>query len=501
MKNKPSSLKSNSLIVMVCTMLSRLLGVIRIRVFGSVYGASSLADAINFSFNIPNNFRKLFAEGALSNALVPTFVNIHEDKERTQRLFSSFLALQLIISLLIIAFTLVFKKPLVLFLSDFSSPDQNYLAIRLLPYFATFLVFILLSSYFSAVLQSKNLFLIQAIAPLCFSIAVITCILVFNKQLGPLAMAVGTILGALMQALLTFINLKKIGIKFCLNFDFKNEDFLIVLKKWAPAIISSAIAIFSSQIAYYFASSMDSGSVSAFSNSLIFWQTPYGVFYTTIGTVFFPLLSKQKGKELADTYTLGLNRLSNFLIPAAIFLFFFRYDAVAVVLLTGKFTLVNSLLTSKVLGYYLIGMIFVAYYSFTTKLCYSLNKPRLALYSSLVVTIADIIITIILINQNLGIVSLPIANTFAHLGGLLFLFFTLVKTKTEFKLKPFIIHQIKVILIAIPLIIYCLVLKHLLPSYWKEGSSLINLTIFSAISLIAIAIVLLVNKLAKNEVF
>ncbi|MDY4888916.1 MAG: lipid II flippase MurJ, partial [Sphaerochaetaceae bacterium] len=62
------SLGRNSFIVMFFTLASRLLGILRIRIFGSIFGAGATADAINFSFNIPNNFRKLFSEGALSSA-------------------------------------------------------------------------------------------------------------------------------------------------------------------------------------------------------------------------------------------------------------------------------------------------------------------------------------------------------------------------------------------------------------------------------------------------
>lgn len=492
----------NTFFVMFFTLLSRLLGIVRIRVFGSVYGASSSADAINFAFNIPNNFRKLFSEGALSSAIVPEFSTLNKEEKELQPLFSSFLGIQIIFAAVILAFTFLLREPIVLLLSDFSQADQNLLAMRLLPYFSLFLVFILFSSYFSSVLQSINAVILQSAAPLLFSISVIFCIHYLNGGLGPMAMALGAVSGGFFQMLVTFIRLRTKGLKFRVSFDFSLPEFRRVISKWVPAIGSSAITIVSTQIAFYFATGMGEGSVSAFSNSLIFWQTPYGIFYSAIATVYFPEMSKKREMELVSTYAEGLERLTNFLVPSAIFLFFFRNDVVSVVLQTGNFTMENSLLTSQLLGFFLMGMPFVAWYAFSQKLCFCISKHKMVLWISFAVCILDLTFTLVFISLGLEVKSLAISNGISNLAGFCLIQVLVIrKNLPRVPFGKFFLHILKVFVLSIPMILFCIIIKIQDFTYWMTGSSVTNLLIFCGISVVAVGLVLLFNKIGKNRLF
>ncbi len=496
----------NSFIVMAFTLLSRLLGIVRIRIFGSVLGASSLADAVNFSFNIPNNLRKLFAEGALSAAIVPQFSRIEDDEQRAQRLFSAFLALQILLGVLIMAAAILLRKPIVMFLSDFSDPEQNRLAIELLPFFSVFLVFILLSAYFSAVLQSRNLFLIQSFAPLLFSISVISSLLLLSDRLGPFSMAFGAVLGGFLQMVCTAVRLRSKGLRLIPDFRFRSADFRDVASRWMPAIAISAISMASTQAAFYFASSLGSGAVSAFTNSLIFWQTPYGIFFTAVSTVFFPLMSVRMGEELSASYREGLERLSGFLIPSAVFLFFFRHDAVSVLLVTGRFTLDNALMTSQVLGIFLIGMALTAWYSFTQKLCYCIGRQRKALRISVAVCVLDICFTALFIKLGLGISSLALANLIANAIGCALLFLAVRGGIGGFRLKAFALHLLKIAAGCIPMIVFCVAVKsgaagEYLAEYWRSGSSLLNLAVFCGLAGVGISLVLAAFRMLRIKLF
>ena len=88
------SKEKNSLILMVLTFLSRILGIVKARFISSFFGAGLVADAINFSYNIPNNLRKLFAEGALSQAYLPIFAKLKDDDKNTSLFLSQVFTLQ-----------------------------------------------------------------------------------------------------------------------------------------------------------------------------------------------------------------------------------------------------------------------------------------------------------------------------------------------------------------------------------------------------------------------
>lgn len=495
------SLGRNSFIVMFFTLASRLLGILRIRIFGSIFGAGATADAINFSFNIPNNFRKLFSEGALSSAIVPVFSKIEDEKDRFQKLFSAFLGIQVIISAVLMILTVLLRKPIVLFLSDFSDPQQNLLAIGLLPYFSLFLVFILLSSYFSSVLQSKNCFLVQSVAPLLFSISVIVSLLVFSKPLGAYSMALGVASGGLLQMACTCLNLMKKGLKFRISFDFSSEDFRAVLKNWIPAMVSSAIAIVSTQFAFFFASGLGTGAVSSFSNSLVFWQTPYGIFFTAVSTVLIPFISKSAKDKVSSLYGMGLQKLSSFLIPSAVFLFFFRSDAVSIILETGNFTSADTALTAQVLGVFLIGMLLVAWYSFSQRVGYCLGLQRKILRVSVLVCAVDILSSYILIRMGLGVQSLAFANLISNSVGLMILFLNIRKDVSGFDFKSFLIHDLKVIVSCIPLAFFCFVARKVLPDYLKAGSKLEALFYFCFFGLAGAGIILCCYRFFRISLF
>jgi len=494
--------KRNTFIVALFTLISRLLGIVRVRVISSIFGAGSVADVINFTFSIPNNFRKLFSEGALHVAIIPEFSKLKSDEKETQILHFQLLTIQFVISFFIIIISFIFGKPIVNFLSNFNDPSQLELAYKLLPLFSIFLVFILFSSYFSAILQSRNAFLIQALSPLFYSISVILVIIFFTKDIGPLSIGLGAIIGGGLQLFINFLRLKKEKFKFRLFFKLSGTHLVNVLKKWFPAILTALIGIVSQQVAFFFASSLGEGSVSAFSNSLIFWQTPYGIFFTAVATVSFPLLSVHTGEKLNKTFSDGLNQLVTFLLPSAIFLFFFRKEAISLILMTGKFTMENTIITSRVLAWYLIGLLIISWYNFIQKLCYSKTSEKLAFNVSFVVMILDILLTFLLIRKGVEIISLPIANFISHLIGMIILLVLVVKKElTNFDFKPLIFGFFKRLIACAPLMILCLFYQGQNNTLWEMGSSLSLLYSFSFYLILSVGLTVLMYKIFKISIF
>jgi len=494
--------KRNTFIVAAFTLISRLLGIVRVRVISSIFGAGAVADVINFTFSIPNNFRKLFSEGALHVAIIPEFSNLRKDEAETQILHFQLLTIQLIISAFIILISFIFGKPIVNILSNFTDRNQLDLAYRLLPLFSIFLVFILFSSYFSAILQSRNAFLIQAISPLFYSISVIVVIYFYTKDLGPISIGIGAIIGGFLQFFINYLRLRKENFKFRLLFKLSGKHLAKVLNKWFPAILTALIGIVSQQVAFFFASSLGEGSVSAFSNSLIFWQTPYGIFFTAVATVSFPLLSVHTGKQLNKTFSDGLNQLVTFLLPSLIFLFYFKREAISLILMTGKFTLENTITTSNVLSWYLAGLLVIAWYNYIQKLCYSKNSEKLAFKVSVLVMILDILATFIFIKIGFGIISLPIANLISHFIGMVFLFILVVNRElNEFDIKPLVWGVLKRIVACLPLLIFCLFYQSLNNDLWQFGSSLKLLYNFCLYLGVSCGLTVLFYKILRINIF
>ena len=201
--SKESGIKKSTIstfIVMGSTFLSRILGFLRTAVISSIFGASGTADVINLTFAIPNNLRKLMAEGALSAAFIPVLSEtIEKDKKNrtnlTQKVFSNLIGFQLIIIVPISIVAIIFAEPLITnILTQFDNQEQIELSVSLFRYFINYLLFISLSAVIMGLLNSLNYFFIPAVTPILFSISVLSSIILLHRIIGVYSMAVGVII-------------------------------------------------------------------------------------------------------------------------------------------------------------------------------------------------------------------------------------------------------------------------------------------------------------------
>lgn len=475
---------SNSVIIMVCTMISRLLGIVKARAIATVFGATGVADIINFTFNIPNNFRKLFAEGALSSAYIPVFTSLiteeQGDHKKSASLLARMQAFQLLFMIPLMLVTWIWREDLIRFLSDFSDIEQIMLSGKLLVYFMIFLGTISFASLYGGVLQSHGSFFTAAAAPLIFSVSVITCVYTLSERFGAYSMAIGVISGGALQAIVTYVRLRSYGYRMRLSFDFSSPPFKRVMRSWAPVTLSALIAIVTQQVAFYFASTLSEGTVTAFSNAIIIWQAPYGIFYSAIATVFFPaMVSAYHRQHQSDLHSLvhkGLLYIATFLIPSAILIATLRHETIAVLLQSGRFLLENTMETATVLFWFALGMPVVAWYGFLQRVCFSTNRFNAALIVSVIVSILDISVMAIGLKLGHGPGVLSFANTFSFAVGVLLLWWVShAGGVLHLSLLPLLRDMGKLILANIPLAASAVIYMYRSDTiWWHDGSTGMN---------------------------
>ena len=193
---------------MACTFLSRILGFVRIALISALFGATGEADVLNTVFTIPNNLRKLLAEGALSSAFIPVLSSVlvkEKDQTVSKILVRNVLTFQLCILIPFSILCVVFADPLIRYvLVEFDDPALIDLSVRIFRWFIHYLLLISISAVLMAVLNSHNSFVIPAITPILFSIAVITSVVMLYKSMGIFSMVVGVLGGGLLQILFQF---------------------------------------------------------------------------------------------------------------------------------------------------------------------------------------------------------------------------------------------------------------------------------------------------------
>ncbi len=510
---KEASLKKRStsfsaIIVMTCTLLSRLLGFVRIALISFFFGASQKADILNFTFNIPNNLRKLMAEGALSSAFIPTLsqslIN-DESQKSSKKLVQNILTFQIIILVPLCILSIIFSENIITFLSQFKDRETILIATKLFRYFVNYILLVSISAVIIATLNANDSFLVPALAPISFSIFVISSILIFHKSLGIFSMAIGVLSGGIAQILIQLPMFFHKGYNLNLNFRFNNEYFKKVMVRWFPVLATSSVFVINQIIANFLATGLDYGSVSALSNSIVFWQLPSGIFAASLSTVLFPKMSRQAAKNdiegLKNSINYGLSFLFLLLIPSAIVLIFLGPHIISASLQRGMFTLENTILTSKVLKFYAIGLFSVGVYNFLQRFFYSVNKFYIPLLSALLVVSIDIVLSIILMKTRLKVMGLALANSIAFSVVIIFLLFFVFRELKGLSLKMFFLNSIKVIFSIIPLIIFLLIITFFDKNYWIYNSSLYSFILTTFIGLFSVILTGLSFYIFKIDIF
>ncbi|MGN0907861.1 MAG: murein biosynthesis integral membrane protein MurJ [Bullifex sp.] len=489
----------NSLILMGTTLVSRLLGIVKARVISSVFGAGALADSINYAYTIPNNLRKLFAEGALSQSYLPLMKN--EDSDEEGLFISQLISFQVILFIPLIALTFIFSEKFILLSSGFSDPFQIRVSSSLLPYFLIFLFLISLSTVFSSALQVRKSFLITGAGPIFFTLTVIVSVICFSGQLSYYSMAIGTVAGAAAQLLSQYAVLRKHKLRLRFTIRFRTPIFTRMIRAFIPATVYSLILVADQYISFYLASGLETGAVTAVTNSVIFYQTPYGIFFSSIAGVYFPMLSSAADNEQRNgILTKALSNLVTFLLPGAIILLTLSEECISAVLQKGAFTYENTVLTSKVLKYYLVSMIPLSFSSMLSRFCYSRGNYGYPVIVSSINLIADVASMKLLIMRGFGAESISMALFISSCISVV-MYALMMKSYNYGYLTGQIL---RIIGANIPLMIISFAYSRLDITYHMAGSTLksFSLTAFTGLCFVAVTgISYSIFKIPFMEVF
>jgi putative peptidoglycan lipid II flippase len=288
-----SKIASSASKVSIAVMCSRVLGLIREQAFAILFGAGFAFDSFVVAFRIPNLLRDLFGEGALSAAFVTVFSDYDETRgrEATWKLAGNVLVFISILLSIITLVGILFADKIVLTLvdADFEKiPDKVALTHLLTMIMFPFLIFISLSSVVMGILNTKGRFFIPALASSFFNLGSIVggvslaFLLGKGGQPSIVGMAIGTLIGGMLQLGGQLPSLFRTGFKFKPHLNLKDPGLLRILKLMAPAVFGLAALQINVFINTYFASSRQEGSLSWLNYAFRFFQFPVGVFGVAI---------------------------------------------------------------------------------------------------------------------------------------------------------------------------------------------------------------------------
>ena len=349
------------------TFLSRILGFVRDAIVARSFGASIYTDAFVIATKIPNLLRRLFAEGAFSQAFVPILAEYKNRRGHDEtRLLVDHVATLLFITLVIVTILGVIAAPLIVYLSApgfIDAPDKFTITVQMLRITFPYILLISLVSLAGGILNTYSQFSVPAFTPVLFNAAIIAATLWLAPHIHPpaLALAWGVALGGILQLALQLPFLQRLGLLPRFRFNWHDEGVWRVLKLMGPAVFGVSIAQLSLLINTIFASFLATGSVSWLYYADRLMEFPTGMLGVALGTILLPSLSKHYADNDPAQYSQLLDwglRLTLLLaLPAAAALAVLALPLISTLFQYGQFTSHDVWMTRQALIAYSLGLL------------------------------------------------------------------------------------------------------------------------------------------------
>ncbi len=349
------------------TLVSRILGYARDFFIARAFGAGLATDAFFVAFRIPNLLRRLFAEGAFSQAFVPVlaeYKNRHS-LEETRSLIDG-VATVLFVALVVAAALGIAIAPLIVYVSApgfAADPGKYELTVSLLRITFPYILFISLVAFAAGVLNTWNRFSVPAFTPSLLNVSFIVAALFFADRFdAPVtALAWAVFAGGVLQLAFQVPFLAKLGLLPRWRLDLSHPGVRRTLKLMAPAAFGVSVSQISLLINTIFASFLVSGSVSWLYYADRLMEFPAGMLGVALGTILLPSLSKFHAEsnhaEYAALLDWGLRLTVLLALPSAAALAVLALPLIAALFGYGRFTAEDAWMTRQALMAYSVGLV------------------------------------------------------------------------------------------------------------------------------------------------
>jgi len=348
------------------TMFSRVLGFARDAIVARVFGAGMATDAFFVAFKLPNLLRRIFAEGAFSQAFVPILAEYKSQQgDEATRTFIAYVSGMLTLILALITVLGMIAAPWVIYVTApgfADTPDKFALTSALLRITFPYILLISLASLVGAILNTWNRFSIPAFAPTLLNVSMIGFALFAAPYFHPpvMALAWAVVLGGVLQLGYQLPHLRKIGMLVLPRVALKDPGVWRVMRQMGPAIFGVSVSQISLIINTAFASILVSGSISWMYYADRLMEFPSGVLGVALGTILLPSLAKSFATGNQDEYCRlmdwGLRLCFLLALPSAVALGILAKPLVVSLFQYGKFTAFDALMTQRALVAYSVGL-------------------------------------------------------------------------------------------------------------------------------------------------
>ena len=423
----PSVLKAAWLIAVV-TIVSKLIGFVRDIVIANYYGASMVSDAYYYAYQIPSLSLILLGGvgGPFHSATVAVFSKLipnlqEKPSDEVNRLYSTFMNATIIFFIALSLIIFLFPKQIMGLIISGGSADMINLAAEHLKIMTPLLVIGGVVGIYYGILIIYKQFMLPNLSPILMSMAIIAAVVAAPEDSKGYALAWATTAGAVMQFIVQYPNIKRLGYKLKPVFEFTNNPhFKEIGELLFPAVLSSTVGQIHIYVDMFFTSSISEGAWTAVGYANRVFQFPVGILVTAFLVPLFPIFARLVADNdyegIRNYFNKGVGVLFFGAIPIIIGILVVGTDAVRLVFEHGVFDQTATFMVTEALWFLSVSIIPYVFRDSITRVYYSFNDsktPFLVAFSSIIL---KLILNWLLISKlHYGIGGITLSTSFVTL--------------------------------------------------------------------------------------
>lgn len=413
------------------TLTSRVLGMVRVMVYADFMGTSWVASAFVLAFQIPNLFRRLLGEGALSAAFIPIF----KEKEKLEGDRAMWQAANAVISGLVIFSCLVVIAGLAVVSVALAFGGQvdpehtrfsgkTLLMLQLLRVMLPYLLLVCLAAVFMGMLNARGHFFIPALGAATLNLVMIASVLWLAPNLGHelheqiFALAIGVVAAGVAQAVFQLPSLRREGFAYRWASPWKNETVRRVVKQMLPATIGVAAfqinVVLTQGLSYW----VDDYIVASFEYAVRLMELPQGLFGISLATYLLPMLSGLAAEKKYDAFRSELRQGLGYLmfanLIASVLLMALAEPIIRLLFERGKFDATSTSQAALALVCLAPGLVAFSVVNVLARAFYALGDTKTPMKTSVFCLVLNLLLAAVLVWRYKQ-AALGIANTVTSL--------------------------------------------------------------------------------------
>ena len=426
------SITAAAVVLGVASLMSRALGLVRDRLLTYTFGAGPTLDAYYVAFRIPDLLYNLLILGALSSAFIPIFSGYltKKDDERAWRFMNTSISTLGVLFFLLAVICSIAAPLFTRITAPGFSGEQLALTTALTSIMCFSPVLMGLSAAIGGALQSLKKFLLYALAPVMYNVGIIIGVVAFVPTFGPIGLAYGVLLGALLHLGIQVPALLSSGFKPQWVWGWKDKDIRTMLTLMGPRTLALAAVQINLVVITGLASKLAIGSVSIFNLAQNIQSLPIGIIAVSYAVAAFPLMTEYAAQDNPDGVAKILNQtlrmVLTWMIPVGVLFVVLRTEWVRIILGAGKFDWDATRATADTLALFAIGLLGQAAVHVLARAFYAVKDTKTPAIVSIIATVIGLISAIMLMDS-LGVRGLGLAISIEALINAIVLYVLIVR--------------------------------------------------------------------------